>query len=267
MTLDWIDVTELSFNVILLLERVQLGWLQGWLQGRADEKALAIALHANPVVRWYMGNKNPAIKDWVDGLCEKYAPIDDAAAIREAEEKIMQQLIDLLTYAVTPELYANQEFLTYDDNELLEITDFAGKVVLDIGAGTGRLTFIAAKADAKAVIAVEPVENLRQYILDEAQKLGLTNVYVTDGIITRIPFYDNFADVVMGGHVFGDYMEEEFAECTRVVKPGGMVIFCPGSAKRECDQHDFLVAHGFAWQEFIEPPDFLVAKYWKTIEK
>lgn len=263
MTLDWIDVTELSFNVILLLERVQLGWLQGW----ADEKALATALHANPTVRWYMVHKNPAIKDWVDGLCDKYAPIDDAAAIREAEEVVMGVLNDLLTYAMKPELYANQEFLTYDDNELLEITDFAGKVVLDIGAGTGRLTFIAAKAGAKAVIAVEPVENLRHYIRTEAAQSGLTNVYVTDGIITRIPFFDSFADVVMGGHVFGDFMEAEYAECARVTKPGGLVIFHPGSTLHQTEAHAFLTAKGFTHKEFLEPPALMVRKYWKTIDK
>lgn len=29
--LDWMDVTQLSSNRFLLLERVQLNWLPGWL--------------------------------------------------------------------------------------------------------------------------------------------------------------------------------------------------------------------------------------------
>ena len=31
MPVNWIDVTVLSFNTLLLLERVQLSWFPGWL--------------------------------------------------------------------------------------------------------------------------------------------------------------------------------------------------------------------------------------------
>jgi len=37
MPVNWMDVADLSFNTLLLLERVQLGWLSGWL----DEQELA----------------------------------------------------------------------------------------------------------------------------------------------------------------------------------------------------------------------------------
>ena len=42
MAVHWIDVTTLSFNVLLLLERVQISWFPGWL----PEQDLAIALVA-----------------------------------------------------------------------------------------------------------------------------------------------------------------------------------------------------------------------------
>ena len=57
MAVNWIDVTTLSFNVLLLLERVQLSWLPGWV----PEDELAIALKANPVVEWYMRQKCPSV--------------------------------------------------------------------------------------------------------------------------------------------------------------------------------------------------------------
>lgn len=259
MSVNWLDVTPLSFNTLLLLERVQIGWLPGW----PPAKEMAIALHANPAVRWYLVHKNPAVKGWVDRICAEHAPAKDAETIRAAEETIMRSMNDLMVYAVDPDVYANQKFLTYSDSELLEITDFKDKTVLDIGAGTGRLTFIAAKAGAKAVFAVEPVENLRVYIRAKAEEMGLSNVYAVDGILTHIPFYEDFAEVVMGGHVFGDFMEEEYAECMRVTKPGGLVIYHPGSTLRQTEAHDFLTGKGFTHKEFLEPPELIVRKYWK----
>lgn len=262
MSLNWLDVTPLSFNVMLLLERVQISWFPGWLK----EAELAIALHANPVVRWYFENKCPEIKGWITDICNRIPPVNEPAVVRCAEEAVMRSTNDLLTYVVTPENYASQEFLTYDDRELLELADFTGKIVLDIGAGTGRLAFIAARAGAKAVYAVEPVGNLRDYLREQAQQQGLRNVYAVDGILTGIPFHNAFADIVMGGHVFGDDMQSEYEECQRVLKPGGQIIFCPGSSRKESEQHTFLVEHSFQYADFIEPPADPVRKYWKTIE-
>ena len=56
MPREWMDVSHLSFNTILLLEQVQLSWLPGWL----PEKELWIALRANPVVEWYFRHKCPS---------------------------------------------------------------------------------------------------------------------------------------------------------------------------------------------------------------
>jgi len=63
MTLNWIDVTDLSFNTLLLLEREQLTWLEGWL----PEPELAAALKTNPAIEWYLRNKNPDLIDIVMG--------------------------------------------------------------------------------------------------------------------------------------------------------------------------------------------------------
>ena len=156
MPLNWIDVHPLSFNVMLLLEKVQLSWFPGWL----PEKELSIALHANPAVRWYFENKCPQIADWVTSICQNTPANQNTEVIREAEESVMRSCNDLLTYAVDPDAYDCQKFLNYDDRELMEITDFKGKTVLDIGAGTGLLTFIAAETGAKNIYAVEYFRNL-----------------------------------------------------------------------------------------------------------
>jgi ubiquinone/menaquinone biosynthesis C-methylase UbiE len=79
---------------------------------------------------------------------------------------------------------------------------------------------VAAKNDAQAVFAIEPVGNLRQYMKDKAQNQDLSNFFTVDGLITEIPFPNNFADICMGGHVFGDAPEAEDTEMTRVTKAG-----------------------------------------------
>ena len=259
---NWIDVTKLSFNNLLLLEREQLSWFPGWL----PEPELATALQANKTVEWYFRHKCPELKDWLDDVTTKENTIiANAEKIREAEIKVMKSINDLLTYAVDPSLYDNQPFLNWDPKELSGMLDFSNKIVVDVGAGTGRLTFIAAEK-AKTVFAVEPVENLRRFIKAKAKKLELTNVFAVDGLIEDIPFPNNFADVALGGHVFGDHPEIEFQDLKRVTKPGGMMILCPGNNDRDNDTHTFLVSKGFEWSRFEEPEDGIKRKYWMIKE-
>ncbi|MBN1666883.1 MAG: class I SAM-dependent methyltransferase [Anaerolineales bacterium] len=263
MPLNWIDVKDLSFNTLLLLERQQLGWLPGWL----PEPELAIALQANPAVAWYLQHKNPQIAAWVDGVLD-HAPTPSPltpAVVRAAEEAILRSINDLVVYAVDPEIYDRMPFLGWDDGELTGLVDFRGLTVLDIGAGTGRLAFVAAQAGAQAVFAVEPVGNLRCYIKEKARQQGLKNVFAVDGLVTDIPFPDGFADVVMGGHVFGDEPEAEYAEMRRAVKPGGLLILCPGNNDQDQGWHDFLVSQGCQWARFEEPGDGLKRKYWQRM--
>jgi SAM-dependent methyltransferase len=262
MPVNWIDVSNLSFNVLLLLEREQLAWLPGWL----PESELALALRVNPAVEWYLRHKNPALDTWVDQVLPQANPDATRQQIREAEETILRSINDLVVYAVNPQIYADQPFLRWDSTELSGLTDFRDRTVADVGSGTGRLTFIAAEEAAHAVFAVEPVGNLRIFVKEEARKRGLTNVYTMDGLITDLPFPDDFIDIVMGGHVFGDHPEAEHAEMVRVAKPGGMVILCPGNNDQDEGWHPFLIEKGFEWSRFEEPGDGIKRKYWKIVE-
>ncbi len=149
-------------------------------------------------------------------------------------------------------------------NELRSLTNWEGKTVIDIGSGTGRLALVAAE-QAQAVFAVEPVANLRRYIREKAHQQGYHNVFTVDGLITELPFPDGFADVTMGGHVFGDDPAAEYAEMKRVTRPGGMIILCPGTDISEQKAHNFLVEQRFEWSVFEEPEDGSKRKYWKTL--
>jgi len=258
---SWLDVTSISFNALLLLERVQLSWFPGWV----NENDLGLALKANPVVEWYLRHKCPEINEWLDDVMTRVGGVPlNANSARQAEISVLQSLDDLITYVHDPTVYDAQEFLNWDSKELTSLVDFSDKIVIDVGAGTGRLTFVAART-ARVVFAVEPVGNLRYYIKAKAQKNTVTNIYPVDGLITDLPFPDKFADVTMGGHVFGDKPAAELSELARVTSPGGMVILCPGNKDENNEHHEFLMEQGFSWGPFIEPPADKVRKYWKTI--
>jgi SAM-dependent methyltransferase len=258
VSLNWMDVSTLDFNTLLLLERVQISWLPMFKLPGAE---FAAALQANPVVEWYLRHKCPEINTWLDQLFAQNSKTDKA--VRQAEIVVLKVLEDLLVYVHDPAIYDAQPFLNWDSEELTSLVNFRDKIVLDIGAGTGRLTFLA--ADAKVVFPVEPVANLRLYIKHSADERSLKNIFPVDGLITDIPFPDYFADVTMGGHVFGDAPEAEYREMLRVTRSGGMIIFCPGNDDTDNDRHHFLVSQGFSWGSFEEPKDGMKRKYWRTV--
>lgn len=261
MPLNWIDTSHMSFNVLLLLERVQISWMPGG----PPEKDIALALQANPVVGWYLRHKCPEVAPWLDRLQTIEAgDANDPRAVYAAEQSVLQTLNDWLVYVVDPAVYDAQPFLAWDSRQLSDLVDFSDQVVLDIGAGTGRLAFVAAPA-AQAVFCVEPVGNLRRYILEKARHLGYKNVFAAEGLITQIPFPDSFTGVTMGGHVFGEFPEQECDELERVTRSGGMVILCPGSSDKESDSHQVLVRRGYQWARFEEPRDGWKRKYWKVM--
>ena len=262
MTLNWINTSDLSFNTLLLLERVQISWLENL--SAEDLPAMAIALHANPVISWYLQHKCPPITPWLEKVNSIDIHENDSESIRNAEQQIMKAINDWLVYVVDPHIYDAQPFLKWDDQELTSLIDFKDKIVLDIGSGTGRLAFLAAP-NAYAVYTVEPVANLRLYIKEKAKNSGFDNIYPVDGLITDIPFHDSFADITMGGHVFGDNPVSELVELERVTTSGGMVILCPGNNDVDNQAHSLLIDHSYSWSRFEEPQDGWKRKYWKII--
>ena len=261
MAVDWMDVSEIPFDALTLLERVQLSWLP---RSSVPEESFAVALRAHPSIEWHIRAKCPALGEWLDGLFAAFpdAP-SDAKRLREAELEVLCAIRDWLVFVLDPSIYDAQPFLAWDSNELTAIVDFSGKTVIDVGCGTGRLTFVAA-SEAREVYAVDPVENLRCYVRERARERGLANVYCVDGLITQLPFPDAFVDITMGGHVFGDDPEEELAEVLRVTRPGGSVVLCPGNDDVDNERHAVLVGHGFEWGRFEEPVDGIKRKYWRT---
>jgi len=207
-------------------------------------ESLGIALKANPAVKWYFQHKCPESADYVEAIT-RGAPDACACEAREAEVIVMDGIEDFILYCYPELMDSRCDFIyAWDKSRLFELADFTGKVVLDVGSGSGRLAFAAAQR-AEFVYASEPVDSLREYLRDKIARLGIKNMRVCDGMAHALPFPDDTFDIVMSGHVVGDNPEEEIAELTRVAKNGGLLLDCPGEEARKREPDAGFIEQGF----------------------
>lgn len=251
MPLGWINPNDYSFNSFLFLERFQIRimlYSAGWrVNSDKWKKSMGIALGANPVVRWYLEQRCPECASLIAELTVNVPAAIDMEQIRAAEVYAMAGVEDFVVYT-TPKVMAEKcDFIRgWSKERLFELADLTGKTVLDIGAGSGRLTFAAAEK-AAWVYASEPVGTLREFMRDKIVSEGIKNVRVLDGLVTELPFPDDTFDVVMSGHVVGDDWDAELAEIIRVCKPGGWLLDCPGDSERDMSPSQELTSRG--WEE------------------
>lgn len=97
----------------------------------------------------------------------------------------------------------------------------SGSKILDIGCGTGHfLKYLISKKDLWKIFGVEPNKLLRNV----AKKNTAANIQ--DGLLSKIPFRDNFFDVVTCYDVLEHNIDlmENVAELRRVLKPNGILL-------------------------------------------
>jgi ubiquinone/menaquinone biosynthesis C-methylase UbiE len=110
---------------------------------------------------------------------------------------------------------------------LMNYVDCKGKKVVDIGCGTGILSFMALENEAAQVRGVDP----SQYMLDQCRKKSISKGYSEEiisfyeGDAQNIPFQDATFDVVLSNMVLGMIPDQQAAikEFTRVLRPGGIL--------------------------------------------
>jgi ubiquinone/menaquinone biosynthesis C-methylase UbiE len=94
-----------------------------------------------------------------------------------------------------------------------------GTRVLDLAAGTGKLTRLLVPSGAE-VVAVEPVAAMREQLT-----AILPGIEVHDGTAERLPFPDASFDAVTVAQAFHWFRPEEaLAEIHRVLRPGGALV-------------------------------------------
>ncbi len=90
-----------------------------------------------------------------------------------------------------------------------------GRTVLDVGAGTGKLTRLLVSSGAR-VVAVEPIVEMRALI---------PGAEAVDGTAEELPFADGAADVITVAQAFHWFDHDRaLPELHRVLRPGGALV-------------------------------------------
>lgn len=107
----------------------------------------------------------------------------------------------------------------------------AGKTVIDLGAGTGKLSRLLAATGAR-VVAVEPVDEMRAFL----------DVEALAGTAEAIPLPDASADAVTAAQAWHWFRPDEaLPEIHRVLRPGGALALVRNQLDRRDPATDAFV--------------------------
>jgi ubiquinone/menaquinone biosynthesis C-methylase UbiE len=142
-------------------------------------------------------------------------------------------------YENRPELY--DEISKREDSEnlllktILDDTSFNGKIVLDIGTGTGRFSIPLAK-ESKFIYALDVSVGLLKILTKKIKQKNIRNIKVLNATYSKIPLPDESVDLIISTWSFPAHSkswEEDFEEITRVLKKDGKIILAETSTDGE----------------------------------
>ena len=195
------------------------------LPERAPRGELAAVLRQYPKLVRFFSVRHPPIEPFLTELL--HARPTTEMELVECEDRLLWELADLIVYQRAPAMYDSTIVDTWSRAALREAEPLEDKVVADVGAGTGRVTFAVAPI-AETVFAVEPGTALRGYIREKAARAGLENVFVMDGLLSAVPLPAGTVDVLLTHRAIGWDLAAELAEIERVVRPGGVALHLTG---------------------------------------
>lgn len=122
--------------------------------------------------------------------------------------------------------------------------------VLDLGAGTGLLSFALAP-HVEHVLAVDLSEPMLIRLHDNALKLGVRNVSTRVADLRTIPLADNSVTLAVSNYAFHHLddagKELALAEVRRVLAPGGRLVVCDMMFSLSLSARDRAVIGGMLW--------------------
>jgi ubiquinone/menaquinone biosynthesis C-methylase UbiE len=93
-------------------------------------------------------------------------------------------------------------------------------IIIDLGAGTGKLTRLLAPLGAREIIAIEPVAAMRENL-----KTIPIITKIVDGTAEHIPFEDHSIDMILCAQAFHWFANHRaLAEFNRVLKSNGVLV-------------------------------------------
>ncbi|WP_298953743.1 class I SAM-dependent methyltransferase [uncultured Methylobacterium sp.] len=165
-------------------------------------------------------------------------------ALLDSQMRLIGTYFWEIVYRKEAEIYdvfsRSQEF---PFRELFPAKDYAGKVVVDLGCGTGKLAGYLQPL-AREVIGVDPAEPLLG--IARERYAGRPNSRFVQGSFDAIPLPTGSVDAIVSNMAF-QHAEERggdrgLAEMLRVLRPGGRMAIVVAHATTQ----KFLIARGFA---------------------
>lgn len=246
---------------LLLLETFQIKYLPD----RVAQKEFATLLCTSPVVHRFLITKYPPIDSFLTRILEENSTVGDEDLIEEQCQEALWEIADLIIFNKNPELFDALNKIKWDISEISSITSLEGKVVADVGAGSGRIAFLVAPF-AQTVFAVEPVTRFRTFMKEKAVREGVNNLYVMDGTLDSIPLPDQSLDVLITSNAIGWNISDELRELERVIKSGGHAIhLLQSDMQNENPFHEVMISSSWNYSCFQDGDDLkMKLRYYKT---
>jgi ubiquinone/menaquinone biosynthesis C-methylase UbiE len=233
--------------------------LNGANLGLTLEK-LAWSLHDAPETLIQRVERNLGVVERASFMKELHRRVPKSQ-VEAARCYVLDRLFWELTYWKTPELYEELiegEQLHPGIFQQLE-PDICRKVVLDAGAGSGRVSFECVYHGASMVYAVEPCPGLLGLLEQKIANRSISRRIVPlHGSFDMLPLADDSVDEAISCSAFtaepAQGGEAGLAELKRVTRPGGkVVIIWPRT-----QDYDWLADHGFQYVALPEHEEMRV---------
>jgi type I protein arginine methyltransferase len=165
----------------------------------------------------------------LDEMLKKVQNVTNSVFLMRTEDSSANQYFQFYGY-LSQQQNMMQDFVrtsTYQKAIHGNFNDFNGKIVLDVGAGSGILSFFAAQAGAGKVYAVE-ASNMAQYAQELVAANNLSDrITVIAGKIEEIELPEKVDIIIsepMGYMLYNERMLETYLHAKKWLKPNGKMF-------------------------------------------